>query len=645
MRGSHASRLMPHAWYLAELTVRDFAIIEHLRVELSPGLSVLTGETGAGKSIVIDALGAALGERFESGWIRSGAERGSAEAVFAGGELTSSGEAPEDDAAPDVRQVLAALGCDADDGGLIFTRDMSPSRSICRINGRAVPVAAVARVGDLLVDVHSQANHLSLSRSAEHRDLLDRFGRHEALRDHMAEAARALLGVRRQLQNLEEAVRQGTREAVLLRHEMDEIDAAQIEVGEDEMLAARRSKLRNALRLRSAAEAASAALQGSDEAHGALALLGEAQIRLQEMRSLDPGLPDNIDFGGDVVDALEDLARALRGYTHSLEEDPSALESIEERIQLLADLKRRYGRLPKAGAGRSALGASDVDPGAVGPADGSLEAVLAYRAQAAARLDALEHHEGRTEDLRRQEGLCEAAAADAARALSEARRRAAKALEAAVASEVADVGMGGARFTVEMRTQVDGGGLLSWEVEGVDRAVPGPDGVGVRRIAFDETGVDRMTFLISANPGEPLRPVAQVASGGELARLMLALKSAMVAVDQTPVLVFDELEQGVGGRMGHVIGEKLWRLAREHQVLCVTHLPQVAAFADAHYIVTKEARNGRMTTQVERLGPEARLEELAQMLGGAAAGSTARRSAQELVVQAQAWKQQQRGDE
>jgi DNA repair protein RecN (Recombination protein N) len=572
---------------LAELSVRDFAIIDALRIEWGPGLNVLTGETGAGKSIIVDALGAVLGDRMDSTWVRAGAERAWVEAVFCGGALPT-----------EVVEALAASGAEPEYDQLILTRDVSAGRSASRINARTVPLAVTQQLAERLVDLHSQASHLSLTRAREHLGILDRYAGLAGFRAEMATAARALIEVRRRINEIEEATRQTSREAVLLRHEVEEIDAAAIRPNEEQEIEDQRLRLKNALRLRQLAEAAYAALHGRENRRGAVDLLSLAAESVEELAGLDP----RAQLGGerltDALDAADELARNLRRYADELEEDPTALEAIEERLLALADLKRKYGA--------------------------TLADVLAYRDRAAERLDAIEHHEERIAELRDRETELEQAAARIAGQLSQERHVAVDRLERAVERELADLGMGGARLAVAITSRPDPHGLLL-------------QGESERR-AFDETGADQAEFLIAANPGEPPRPLARVASGGELARFMLALKSVLSEADETPVLIFDELDQGVGGRMGHVIGEKLWRLAQRHQVLCITHLPQVAAYADNHFLVSKATRGERATTAITRLSDTERVDELALMLGGAHAGPAARQGAEELVAHAEEWK-------
>lgn len=578
----------PPRCYLADLTIVDFAVIDRLQVSFGPGLSVITGETGAGKSIIIDALGAALGDRASSDWVRAGADRAWVEAVFA-----------FPDSIPEVASILAEAGSPLEEGSLFLRREVMPGRSLARFNGRAVASHIVEETATRLVDVHSQGDHVALLRPRVQLDALDRFGRLLELRSQTGEAVRALLAVRRQIQELEEGRKGALREADLLRHEVEEIDGAGLSSsGEEEELATRRLRLKNALRLRSLVTQTHEALTGGHGETGALDLVGEADVALRALRDLDPDAPVSVENLIGVTDTLETLLRGLRAYSELLEDDQSALDEVEERLLLIADLKRKFGP--------------------------TLEAVLAYREEAAGRLDLLTDVNDRLTQLARNEGELRQGTAEHAGALSTARRAAADDLQRAIQRELADLGMAGTRFNIELRhrTAIDGLSL-----EGA-----------VTPLAFDETGVDQVEFLIVANPGEPERTIGRVASGGELSRLMLAVKTATAAADLVPVLIFDELDQGVGGRMGHVIGEKLWQLSRDHQVLCVTHLPQVAAYGDTHYVVSKQVIEGRTATTVAPVDGSAREDELALMLGGPRAGEATYEGARELLEAAQEWR-------
>ncbi len=579
---------------LLELSVRNFAILDQVTLRWAPGLNVLTGETGAGKSIIVDAVSALMGSRMGADWVRAGADQAVIEGVF---ELPAeAGDAAEG-------PTLAALLAEYDllpegETTLILSREISRAgRTFCRVNGRPVLLSVLQEVGRRLVDIHGQSEHLSLLRTREHLYLLDRYGGTVGLRDEVAGLVAELERVRAALRESDAEERRLAREAALLRHEVAEIEGVAPQPGEDAELAQQRDRLRNAERLRALALGAYTALEGGDaETPGALDALGTAAAAAGELAAIDPQAAPARDALDAAAAAVDDCARALRRYAEEIESDPLLLQSVEERLHALRELARKYG--------------------------GSLEAALAYADEARAKLDRLEHHEQHVADLQAREGELRAAVGARAAELSARRRAAAGTLAAAVERELADLRMAGARFEVAFA-----------ENESAD-GVP----VGGRTLAFDRTGADRVEFLLAANAGEEPRPLARVASGGEMARILLALKTILAGVDVRPTLIFDEVDVGVGGRLGQVLGEKLWQLATRHQILCVTHLPQLAAYGDHHFLVSKTETAGRTETAVQAVAADARTDEIAAMLGGA--GEAARLSASELLEQADRWKEQ-----
>jgi DNA repair protein RecN (Recombination protein N) len=579
---------------LLELSIRNFAILDQVTLRWAPGLNVLTGETGAGKSIIVDAVSALMGSRMGADWVRTGADQAVIEGIF---------ELPEEAGDDAEGQTLAALLAEYDllpegETTLILSREISRAgRTFCRVNGRPVLLSVLQEIGRRLVDIHGQSEHLSLLRTREHLYLLDRYGGTAGLRDEVAGLVSELERVRQALRESDEEERRLAREAALLRHEVAEIEGVAPTPGEDVELGQQRDRLRNAERLRTLALGAYAALQGDDgETPAALDAMGRACGAATELAGLDPLAAPTRDALDAAAAAVDDCARALRRYAEEIESDPALLESVEERLHALRELARKYG--------------------------GSLEAAQAYAAEARVKLDRLEHHEQHVADLQAREGELRAAVGARAAELSGRRRAAAGTLAAAVERELADLRMAGARFEVAFA-----------EVESED-GVP----VAGRTLAFDRTGVDRVEFLLAANAGEELRSLARVASGGEMARILLALKTILAGVDVRPTLIFDEVDVGVGGRLGQVLGEKLWQLARRHQILCVTHLPQLAAYGDHHFLVSKAEAKGRTETTVQALATDTRTEEVAAMLGGA--GEAARLSARELLEHAAHWKGQ-----
>ncbi len=579
---------------LEHLAIRNFALIDHLELTLDPGFTILTGETGAGKSIIIDAVTGLLGARLGPEWVRSEADQARLEGFF---------RLPAGPAGQTLRALLAEHGLAEDDETLILSREVHRSgRTVARINGRAVPVSLLQQVGRFLVDIHGQTENLSLLRTSQHLEFLDAFAGLLPARAALAAQVARLRTLQRELQALEQDERAVAQRIDLLRFQLEEIRAAALQPDEEERLRQERTRLANAEKLQALAEAAYALLYGGQRATpAAFDLLGQAQTHLQELARLEPTLAPLVERLTIALDAVEEAARAVRAYRESLDLDPARLEAVDERLYLISTLKRKYGA--------------------------SVPEILAYAEQAARELETLLHREERGEELRTAIARLREEIGRQAAALSTARAAAARQLEAAVEGELRALHMGQARFAVALQQTPAPDGL------------PWPDG---RRLAFDATGADRVEFLISPNPGEPLKPLTRIASGGEMARLMLALKSILATVDPVPVLIFDEVDTGVGGRSGHVIGQKLAGLAATHQVLCVTHLPQVAAYGDVHYLVSKEVVGGRTVTRVRRLDPEERLSELSAMLAGPQAGAAARASARELLGQAAAWKARHR---
>lgn len=580
---------------LAEITIQNFAIVDRQRIVWGAGFNVLSGETGAGKSIIIDAVGAMLGGRVGTEVVRAGAERAQVEGVFL---LDPAGCAP----GTPLGDLLAELGIEAEDGQLILSREIvrASGRTIGRVNGRALPVSVLQQIGERLVDIHGQSEHLSLLRVREHLDYLDRFGGLLSQRAEVGRRVAELRAIQQELRALREDERQAAREVDLLRFQIEEIDRAALRPGEEEELARQRQRLRNVERLRALAQLAYVALQGDDSEPGALDRVNVALAAAADLGRLDPGLAGEEERLNGALAQLEESAAALRHYLESLEADPEALAAVEDRLHLLRDLRRKYGE--------------------------SIADVLRYREEAARRLARIEHREERVAELEAAEAAALAQVGRVAAALSEARRAAAARVEGAVERELADLNMRGTRFVVSIEQQES------------PQGAPHPDG---RWLAFDATGFDRVEFLIAPNPGEPPRPLQRIASGGEMARLSLALKTILSAADATPTLIFDEVDVGVGGRSGHVIGEKLAALARRHQVLCVTHLPQVAAYADHHFTVAKESAGQHIRTSVRQLEGEERVAELAAMLAGSGAGAAALASARELLERSEAWKRGQ----
>lgn len=565
---------------LVELEIRDYAIIEHLRLRLTPGFNVLTGETGAGKSIIVGAVGQLLGERADSETVRGGVERAVIEGVFDTGP-----------AADAIREILEAHGVD-EDPVLILTREIhAAGRSVGRVNGRAVPIRALSEIGRLLIDVHGQSENASLQREREHLVLLDRYAGLEDDRLQLAESVRALRQMQAELEGLRSKESDRLRSQDLLRFQVEEISAAQLDVGEQVALVAERTRLANAERLLALAERAYHALRGTDDDEpGGLDGLADALVAIEELAAIDASMAAAVEPLQAAVEAANDAAAQVRVYREGLDFEPQRLEEIEERLGVYAALVRKYG--------------PDVP------------AVLAHGEDAAVKLGAIEGADARATEIEAR--LDEERLELGARAgrLSGLRFAAGERLAQEVVVVMDALGMPGSAFEVAIEQRPDPAG------------VPFGDG----RFAVDERGIDQVAFRVSTNPGEPPRRLVQVASGGETARIMLALKSILSGADRIPTLIFDEIDAGIGGRVGAVVGAKLAGLAERHPVLCVTHLPQVAAFGSSHWHVRKAVAQGRTATEVNLLVDDARVEELTAMLGGV--GEPARETARQLLADA-----------
>ena len=563
---------------LLELTIRNFATIEELSLNPTTQLNVLTGETGAGKSIIIDALGALLGQRVTSDVIRWGAEAAYLEGVF---QLES----------PTLSHLMAEQGLPVDEGTLILGREISRSgRSLCRINGRVVLLGFLQQFGQALVDIHGQSEHLSLLRPGEHIDFLDRYAGLLEERKAVAEKVASLRRTREEASTLAKNERERLQRADLLRHAIAEIGATKLRPQEEEELAAQQHLLANAERLAQHADSAFALLQDGYGRGPAVAdLLGQVGRELRELAAMDPSLEEAFSLAEGLQAQAQEMARTLRSYRDGIEFDPAMLASVEERLDLIHRLKRKYGS--------------------------SVAEVLTYAQDAEAELASLENGETRREELAAQEAALLEELGQQSAHLSEVRTDAAERMSRAVEAELGELQMPKASFQVQTGRR------------------EAPDGVAVngKRYAFDAQGIDEVEFLVSLNPGEPLKPLAKVASGGETARLMLALKCVLREVDPVETLIFDEIDTGVGGRSGQVLGEKLFQLSRQHQVICITHLPQVASFGDSHFFISKFVEQGRTLTKIEDLSGERRVRELAQMLGQVT--SATEQSAREMLRQ------------
>jgi DNA repair protein RecN (Recombination protein N) len=565
---------------LTELHIQNFAIIDKLELRFGPGLIILTGETGAGKSIILDAVVMLIGGKADTTFVRTDSDAAFVEGVF---QLRG----PEKEA---VHSILQREELMDDPNYVVLTREVRrEGRNVARVNGRTVNVSLLKELGALLVDIHGQAEHLSLLDSRAHLGLLDRYAEVARPLSDYRQTYHTLLNLRRELNELRKAQADAERRIEMLTYQAEEIEAAHLKPGEDEELRKERDRLANAESLaRNAQEALAVLEEGSPDTPAATDLIGQASQALAALAKLDSAQHELANQGEMLLDTLSDVIHSLRDYLEEIEFNPKRLDEVEERLDLIHSLKRKYG--------------------------GSIPAVIASGTEARKQLETITSAAERIEELELEEAKLLGKLAQQGTVLTEKRKSAAIALGRGIESELDDLRMAAARFNVDFQTKPDPNGA------------PLQNGT---RIGFDQNGFDRVEFFIAPNPGEGLKPLVKIASGGETSRLMLGLKNVLARADEVPSLIFDEIDQGIGGRVGIVVGQKLWNLSRMHQVFCVTHLPQLAAFGDEHYQVQKLIQGNRTLTRVERLDGEPRLLELSQMLGAVGEGTI--RSAHELM--------------
>lgn len=557
---------------LQSLYLENIALIEKLGIELFPGFNVLTGETGAGKSIIIDAVNFVLGERTSRDLIRNGAARAKVEAVF---------NLNEGDAA---FAALDALGIEYDGNELILSRELSAAgRNACRVNGTLVPVASLKSVSDTLVDIHGQHEHQALLDAENHISYLDAYCHAESL--PIIEKIDAIVSRRSELMLKRNSgfssQREREREMDMLRYQIEEIASANLEAGEEERLNAEKTVLLNAERIRTALETAHMALSGAEEG-SALSAIDTARRSMRDIAALNKdyeALGDKIE---ELYYAAEDISFVLRDTSENVESDMQRLEEIEQRLKLISDLKRKYGR--------------------------TVEDVIDFGKDAGTKLNELENAEALAAELDAKLDKLKAEYNVAADELSKVRRAAGDRLKRDVLNELKDLGMAKAMFDV----------ALSDASGGEPR----------------KGGRETAEFMLSANPGEPLKPLEKVASGGELSRIMLCFKSIFADNDRVPTLIFDEIDTGISGRTAAVVGEKMLGIAKKHQVICVTHLAQIAALADAHLMVRKYDDGKNTFVETRQLNEEEKVQRIAQMMDGESDSPSALTHARELIARA-----------
>ena len=552
---------------LKEIRIQNFAIIESLELEFTSGFNVFTGETGAGKSIILDALSIVLGDKADNSFVREGTKRASIEAVFDYGSRKD-----------EILEILDREDLLPDDGieEVVLSREVRlEGRSTARINGRSVSLSVLQELGALLVDIHGQSEHLSLLKPATHIHLVDQFAGNDDLLKEYRAVYRKYLSVVKNLKALRDGEAEALRQQDMLTYQLNEINAAELSEADEENLTAERERMQNSEKIAKLVHQGLVALQGrSEERPGILDKMDELDGALDGLISYDDSLQPLYDAVVTAADQMNEVLDKLQRYKSTLGFSSRRRNQIEERLALYFSLKRKYG--------------------------GTVSAVLAYAKDAEKKLSLITGAGKQIEELEEEKRALLASLSELAVSLSEKRSAAADEISKGVERELDDLRMPAARFNVLMETVPAEDGL--------------PDAKG-NKLAFTDTGFDRIEFLIAPNPGEGLKPLAKVASGGETSRLMLALKNTLAQADTIPTMVFDEIDQGIGGRIGALVGEKLWELSRYHQVICITHLPQLAALYDSHYHVHKQISENRTQTVVTRLDAEKSLHELASLLG------------------------------
>ncbi len=563
---------------LVELSIRNFAIIKSVTISFHHGLNILTGETGAGKSIIIDALGLLLGERGSAEYVRYGEKRAEVEGMF------------EFEANHPVLALCQEFGIHVEkDGMLLVRREISnQGKSLIRINGQLVTLAMLRELGPWLINIHGQHDTIALMQSNKHIEWLDAYGEAELLatKKEYGLLYSAYRRTKHDLERMAKNERELIQRIDLLSYQLDEIEAASLTPGEDEKLLQLRKKWSNVEKVFAGIEDAYRSLYGE---HRCMDWLGHAMSELERVSQYDEQIAPIAELIASAYYQVEDAIHHLRQVKDKLEFEPEQLAEVERRLDVIQALKRKYGK--------------------------TVDEILEYAATIQDELDEIKHYDSRLQQLQKQLQELAADVAVEALELSAIRKNLASRLAQAIEEQLRELHMERARFHIDVRQTADENGI---EVEGVKRHI-------------DATGIDQVEFMIAPNPGEPMRPLAKIASGGELSRVMLAIKTILATTDQVETLIFDEVDTGVSGRVAQAIAEKLARVGKHRQVLCITHLPQVASLADAHFLIQKVMDEQETSTQVIHLQGEERVAELARMLGGAVVTDKTKEHAREMI--------------
>ncbi|ACL76244.1 DNA repair protein RecN [Ruminiclostridium cellulolyticum] len=563
---------------LLQLDIQNIALIDKISLEIAPGLNVLTGETGAGKSILIDSINAVLGERVNRDIIRNGKEKAFIEAVF-------------DYDSTYVNDILDELGIEHEDGSLILSREISLSgKNTCRINGRLVNVSVLKQVGQLLLDIHGQHDNQSLLKTESHVELLDAFGG-EVIQKVISEyycLFEEFKSVKSKLKDIVGDKGEIERRMDMLKFQIDEIKNSKLKEGEDEYLLKRRQLLANSEKIMNSIHSSYQLLsEGGDNGKSALYNINKAFSELSAVQKYDEDLLPLSEKLESVVYQLEDICEDLRARRDEDDFDRDELSRVEERLDIVTRMKRKYG--------------------------GSIEEALDFLKKSQLEYNELLQSENLAEDLKKQLATITKKLKETAVKLHLQRQKAASVLESNITAELENLEMKNARFKVNII-------------------------MDDTKFNFTKNGLDNVEFLISSNPGEPLKPLSRIASGGEMSRIMLAIKTILANVDAIPTLIFDEIDTGISGKAAQKVGEKLSYISRTHQVICVTHLSQLACMADNHFYIEKKSKGESTYTTVRILDEKGRIQEIARIIGGSDITSIAYKHAEELLHSAENFK-------
>lgn len=564
---------------LLELRIKNFVIIDSLTVSFTSGLNILTGETGAGKSILIDAISGILGEKVTTDMIRTGFDRASIEATFDTSKM------------PEVKTLLDESGIASDDDTLIIQREFfANGKGRCFANAAQIPLNRLKEISEYLIDIHGQNEHQNIVNIAKHRELLDSFGFLSNDVARVKNVHERLGSIRNRISSFQIDEKEKARRIEFNTFSIKEIDSAKLKVGEEDELRSEANLLQNAEKLFTEINASTDLISGEA---GVIRNLKKAENSLARICDIDQNLSSILDAIREALYSLEDSSSTLRDYRNSIDFSPERINIVEERLNLIQGLKKKYGD--------------------------SIEEILAYAEKAKQELESITSGDELLENLKAAEKKIVAEAKTIALALSEKRKSAAKKLEELVMKELADLGMSGTVFKISIKRETSPDG----DIESDDK----------RYILYPH-GLDRIEFLISANEGEDLRQLRKVASGGEMSRIMLAIKNVIQSADIVDTLIFDEVDAGIGGRTAEIVGKKLKNLSRDRQVLLITHLPQIASMSDSHYLVQKGRNDGRVTTIVKNLNEREKVREVARMLAGEEITELSLKHAEEMIAKA-----------